>query len=70
MAGRARAAVAAYQHRPAPLYVYADGTGGRRMLILDPATGAVLGLETTFTWDDPEYGVRAGDVMEYRAWLR
>lgn len=40
------------------------------MLILDPATGAVLGLETTFTWDDPEYGVRAGDVMEYRAWLR
>ncbi|MFE2353808.1 hypothetical protein [Streptomyces parvulus] len=44
--------------------------GVRRMLIMDPATGAVLGLETTFTEDRPQYGVRAGDVMEYRAWSR
>ncbi|MFI5858083.1 hypothetical protein [Streptomyces parvulus] len=41
-----------------------------RMLILGPATGAVLGLETTFTEDRPEYGMRAGDVMEYSAWSR
>jgi hypothetical protein len=40
------------------------------MLILDPRTGVVLGLETTFTRAAPEYGVRAGDVMEYSAWMR
>jgi hypothetical protein len=56
--------------RTGQAYVLDEGAGGRRMLILDPATGAVLGLETTFTRDDPEYGVHAGDVMEYRAWLR
>ncbi|QOV40630.1 CU044_5270 family protein [Streptomyces ferrugineus] len=50
-------------------YVY-DGRGSRRMLILDPANGAVLGLEATFTRDDAEFGVRAGDVMEYSAWMR
>jgi hypothetical protein len=50
-------------------YVY-DGKGTHRMLIMDPATGAVLGLETTFSVDQPEYGVKAGDVMEYRAWMR
>ncbi|MCI3274077.1 CU044_5270 family protein [Streptomyces cylindrosporus] len=50
-------------------YVY-EGSGTRRMLIMDPATGAVLGLETTFTKADPEYGVRAGDVMDYSAWMR
>ncbi|WP_267891996.1 hypothetical protein [Streptomyces pactum] len=42
----------------------------RRMLITNSATGAVLGLQTTFTEDRPEYGVRAGDVMEYSAWTR
>ncbi|KOG42613.1 CU044_5270 family protein [Streptomyces resistomycificus] len=50
-------------------YVY-DTHGTRRMLIMDAATGAVLGLETTFTVDEPEYGVRAGDVMDYSAWMR
>ncbi|MGI5460595.1 CU044_5270 family protein [Streptomyces sp. CA-249302] len=50
-------------------YVY-EGSGPRRMLIMDPATGAVLGLETTFTRADPEYGVKAGDVMDYSAWMR
>lgn len=50
-------------------YVY-DGSVTRRMLILDPATGTVLGLETTFTTDQPEYGVKAGDVMEYSVWVR
>ena len=50
-------------------YVY-DGSGARRMLIMDPATGAVLGLETTFTQAEPEYGVKAGDVMSYSAWMR
>ncbi|MGV9455321.1 CU044_5270 family protein [Streptomyces sp. NPDC003635] len=50
-------------------YVY-DGSGIRHMLILDPATGAVLGLESTFAEAEPEYDVRAGDVMSYRAWTR
>ncbi|MDX6328757.1 MAG: hypothetical protein QOI83_1140 [Streptomycetaceae bacterium] len=39
------------------------------MLILDPRTGQVLGLETTFTKDDDEYKVKAGDVESYEAWL-
>ncbi|MEV7032031.1 CU044_5270 family protein [Streptomyces sp. NPDC093272] len=56
--------------RTGQAYVLDAAPGGRRMLILDPATGAVLGLETTFTRDDPEYGVRAGDVMDYSAWMR
>ncbi|MFI9756930.1 CU044_5270 family protein [Streptomyces sp. NPDC051963] len=50
-------------------YVY-DEQGTRRMLILDTSTGAVLGLETTFTKPQPEYGVKAGDVMDYSAWTR
>ncbi|CCK25378.1 hypothetical protein BN159_0999 [Streptomyces davaonensis JCM 4913] len=50
-------------------YVH-DRSGTRQMLIMDPATGAVLGLETTFTKADPEYGVKADDVMEYSAWTR
>ncbi|MXM68869.1 hypothetical protein GR925_37110 [Streptomyces sp. HUCO-GS316] len=44
--------------------------GLRRMLIMEPSTGAVLGLESTFTKDDPQYGVESGDVMEYSAWMR
>ncbi|MFE6159472.1 CU044_5270 family protein [Streptomyces sp. NPDC056486] len=57
--------------RPGQAYVLKDGDrGSRRMLVLDPRTGAVLGLETTVTRDDPEYGLRAGDVMEYTAWMR
>ncbi|GHA45838.1 CU044_5270 family protein [Streptomyces purpurascens] len=50
-------------------YVY-DGSGVRHMLITDPATGAVLGLESTFTADEPEYGVKKGAVMSYSAWMR
>ncbi|MFJ8538871.1 CU044_5270 family protein [Streptomyces sp. NPDC093591] len=50
-------------------YVY-DRSDTREMLIMDPATGAVLGLETTFTQTEPEYGVKAGDVMSYSAWMR
>ncbi|MFB7496252.1 CU044_5270 family protein [Streptomyces sp. NPDC056161] len=55
--------------RPGQAYVY-DTAGTRRMLVLDPATGAVLGTETTFSEDQPEYGVVAGDVMDYSAWMR
>jgi hypothetical protein len=55
--------------RSGQAYVY-DGSGSRKMLIMDPATGAVLGLETTFTKAEPEYGVKAGDVMSYSAWMR
>lgn len=50
-------------------YVY-DAPGNRRMLIMDPSTGAVLGLETVLTKAEPEYGVRAGDVESYSAWMR
>ena len=50
-------------------YVY-DGTGFREMLIMDPVTGAVLGLESTATAAEPEYGLKAGDVMDYSAWMR
>ncbi|MFF1542719.1 CU044_5270 family protein [Streptomyces sp. NPDC058291] len=46
------------------------GSDTRRMLIMDSATGAVLGLETTFTKSEPRYGVKAGDVMEYSTWMR
>ena len=55
--------------RPGRAYVYDTG-GVRRMLILEPRTGAVLGMEETFTKDDPEYRVKAGDVMAYSAWMR
>ncbi|MFE7174751.1 CU044_5270 family protein [Streptomyces sp. NPDC057616] len=55
--------------RSAEAYVY-TGAGTRRLLIMAPSTGAVLGLETVFTRADPEYGVKAGDVMEYSAWMR
>jgi hypothetical protein len=47
-----------------------DSRGLRRMLIMDPATGAVLGLESTLTQPDPDYGVEEGDVMSYSAWMR
>ncbi|WP_369192852.1 CU044_5270 family protein [Streptomyces djakartensis] len=47
-----------------------DARGVRRMLIMDPATGAVLGLESTLTAPDPRYGVREGAVMSYSAWMR
>ncbi|WP_406463718.1 hypothetical protein OH768_49125 [Streptomyces sp. NBC_01622] len=50
-------------------YVYRQ-SGSRPMLIMDPATGAVLGLGSTFTKDQPEYGVKAGDVMDCSAWTR
>ncbi|WP_369275229.1 CU044_5270 family protein [Streptomyces sp. R11] len=47
-----------------------DRPDSRKMLIMEPATGAVLGLETTFKKAEPEYGVKAGDVMSYSAWMR
>ncbi|MEU5540078.1 CU044_5270 family protein [Streptomyces sp. NPDC020362] len=50
-------------------YVY-DAGAIRHMLILEPRTGAVLGMEYTFTKDDPAYRVKAGDVMGYSAWMR
>ncbi|MFH8413025.1 CU044_5270 family protein [Streptomyces collinus] len=50
---------------------YVNDTGGvRRMLIMDVATGAVLGLESTLKEPDPEYGVEKGAVMSYSAWMR
>lgn len=55
--------------RSGQAYVH-ETSGARHMLIMDPATGAVLGLETTFTQAEPEYGVKAGDVMSYSAWMR
>ncbi|UZJ34059.1 CU044_5270 family protein [Streptomyces endophytica] len=49
-------------------YVH-DGTGLRQMVILDPRTGELLGLEETFTTDQPDFKVKAGQVMSYEAWL-
>ncbi|MFE2544166.1 CU044_5270 family protein [Actinacidiphila glaucinigra] len=54
--------------RPGQAYVH-DADGLRRMIVLDPADGRVLGIEETFTRDQPEYRVRAGDVMSYQAWM-
>ncbi|MEW2168191.1 CU044_5270 family protein, partial [Streptomyces sp. NPDC007084] len=57
--------------RPGQAYVYDDKPHAtRRMLVLDPSTGTVLGLEDTVTHPDPEYGLKAGDVMSYSAWVR
>ncbi|MEV3973343.1 CU044_5270 family protein [Streptomyces sp. NPDC050698] len=47
-----------------------DAWGVRRMLIMDPATGTVLGLESTLTEPEPAFGVEEGDVMSYSAWMR
>ncbi|MZF83657.1 CU044_5270 family protein [Streptomyces sp. SID5643] len=55
--------------RPGQAYVN-DSRGVRHMLIMDPATGTVLGLESTLTRPDPAYGVEEGDVMAYSAWMR
>jgi hypothetical protein len=56
--------------RTGQAYVHDDPSGARRMLIMDPSTGTVLGLETTATKGDPEYRLKAGDVMSYVAWMR
>ncbi|MGW1717454.1 CU044_5270 family protein [Streptomyces sp. NPDC002156] len=55
--------------RPGQAYVY-DGHGARRMLILAPTTGTVLGLELTATYAEPEWGLKVGDVMDYSVWMR
>ncbi|MEU8784045.1 CU044_5270 family protein [Streptomyces sp. NPDC048637] len=54
-------------------YVY-DGPDGaanstRQMVILDPRTGELLGLEITFTKDEPEFKITSGEVMSYEAWM-
>ncbi|MEW2436772.1 CU044_5270 family protein [Streptomyces caniferus] len=54
-------------------YVY-DGPDGatnstRQMVILDPRTGELLGLEITFTKDEPDFRIKAGEVMSYEAWM-
>ncbi|MDQ0936394.1 CU044_5270 family protein [Streptomyces turgidiscabies] len=55
--------------RPGQAYV-CDGRGYRLMLIMDPVTGAVLGLENTAAVAEPQWGLKAGDVMDYSAWMR
>ncbi|MFC9234196.1 CU044_5270 family protein [Streptomyces decoyicus] len=54
-------------------YVY-DGPDGatnstRQMVIFDPRTGELLGLEVTFTKDEPEFKIKSGEVMSYEAWM-
>ncbi|MFG2309153.1 hypothetical protein ACGFS9_10855 [Streptomyces sp. NPDC048566] len=57
--------------RPGQAYVHDDASHAvRRMIVLDPATGAVLGLQDTVTRGSAESDVEAGDVMSYAAWLR
>ncbi|MFF0186396.1 CU044_5270 family protein [Streptomyces sp. NPDC005244] len=68
---RAVGAVTDRLGRPGQAYVYEDKAPSvRRMLILDPAAGTVLGLEDTVTRGDHESGLRTGDVMSYSAWMR
>ncbi|MBI0293759.1 CU044_5270 family protein [Streptomyces sp. PRKS01-29] len=43
--------------------------GSRYLIVLDPDDGGVLDIEETFIRDDPEYRVKAGDVMSYTAYL-
>ncbi|MFG2603635.1 CU044_5270 family protein [Streptomyces sp. NPDC048514] len=56
--------------RTGQAYVHDDPSGARRMLIMDPSTGAVLGLESTAAKADPRFRLKAGDVMSYVAWMR
>ncbi|MFD7664743.1 CU044_5270 family protein [Streptomyces sp. NPDC059788] len=44
-----------------------DGT--LQLIILDPETGQVLGMETTFTKDIPDFRIKSGDVLSYEAWM-
>ena len=39
------------------------------MVVLDPTTGRVLGIEQTFNRDFPEYRVEAGQLMSYQVYL-
>jgi hypothetical protein len=39
------------------------------MVVLDPETGRVLGVEQVFTKDFPEVGLRAGELMSYQVYL-
>ncbi|GGO94294.1 CU044_5270 family protein [Wenjunlia tyrosinilytica] len=45
------------------------GAPDQRMVILDPGSGKVLGLELSFVKDVKEYRVKAGDVLSYQAWI-
>jgi hypothetical protein len=47
----------------------ADYKGFRNTVILDPATGRVLGTEQSFTRDFPRYRTTAGQVEEYDTYL-
>ncbi|AEM83503.1 CU044_5270 family protein [Streptomyces violaceusniger] len=44
-------------------------SGMRYLIVLDPDDGSVLDVEETITRDDPEYKLKAGDVMSYKAWV-
>ncbi|MFE9006777.1 CU044_5270 family protein [Streptomyces sp. NPDC007875] len=44
-------------------------SGMRYLIVLDPDDGSVLDVEETVTRDDPEYKLKAGDVMSYKAWV-
>lgn len=54
-------------------YVFDGPDGGmnatRQMVVLDPRTGRVLGMEVTFTKDLPDFKISSGDVLSYEAWL-
>ncbi len=44
-------------------------SGMRYLIVLDPDDGSVLDVEESVTRDDPEYKLKAGDVMSYKAWV-
>ncbi|MBL1098673.1 CU044_5270 family protein [Streptomyces coffeae] len=43
-------------------------SGGRYLVVLDPDDGRLLDLELTATRAEPEYRLKAGDVLFYTAW--
>ncbi|QTZ91701.1 CU044_5270 family protein [Streptomyces auratus] len=59
------------RHGQAFVYDGPDGAANstRQMVILDPRTGELLGLEVTFTKNQPDFRIRSGEVMSYEAWM-
>ncbi|WFB08297.1 CU044_5270 family protein [Streptomyces sp. LX-29] len=49
-------------------YTHRSGEA-RYMVVLSPEDGRVLGVELTAARDQPEFRLRAGDVLSYEAWL-
>ncbi|HWO59465.1 MAG TPA: hypothetical protein VNO31_05465 [Umezawaea sp.] len=63
-------AVTDWVGRKGQAYTHADPSKNVDvMVVLDPPTGRVLGIEQTFNRDFPEYRVKAGQLMSYQVYL-